>query len=118
MKKQTNLKAVPDINHPTLGVEQFTDLTMRPFDAFLPDGTRIISHEYAEELAYSIVDYAMEGEDNKHAALINLIAGLAAIENHEDRQMLAARLIEVVFSKTPAANKALRGYMKQWKGKV
>jgi hypothetical protein len=37
----------PDYNHPTLGVEQYTNIPMRPFDVTLPDGWRIIAHDHA-----------------------------------------------------------------------
>ncbi len=90
------------------GVRQYTEFRMRPF------GYSAAEHGYALMLAEACSTY--ESEDNS-AALILLIAGIAAIELAEDRQILASLLIERIFSRTPASQEALKNFMLEWEEK-
>jgi hypothetical protein len=88
------------------GVKQYTELRMRPF------GFSRADHEYALMLTEACAPYHTTDEHN--AALILLIAGIAAIESADDRQVLARFCIERIFSHTKASEESLKKFMLEW----
>jgi hypothetical protein len=90
------------------GVRQYTDLRMRPFCASAEE------HEYALMLTEACSTYE---SDENNAALILLLAGIAAMENTEDRQTLAGFCVERIFSRTQVSQESLKGFMLEWEEK-
>jgi hypothetical protein len=88
------------------GVEQLTEYRMRPF------GFHADEFAYAARLAEVITQDG--DDDNQRVALILLVAGIAAIEDADDRQTHAAEIIRHVFADTEVAEEAARQSMLAW----
>ncbi|OLE52126.1 MAG: hypothetical protein AUG51_19405 [Acidobacteria bacterium 13_1_20CM_3_53_8] len=100
-KRQTASKT-----HET-GAEQYTEMRMRPFAWNEQDYALMLTEAAAHEHFC----------DEANAALILLVAGIAAMENDEDRQNMAYFIIERIFSRTQRSSGALKKFMLDWEEK-
>jgi len=68
--------------------------------------------DHAQMLADAVSSYESEGHN---AALIQLITGIAAMENEDDRHSIAYFAVEEIFKKTPTAIRALDQFMRDYR---
>ncbi|MEJ7713734.1 MAG: hypothetical protein WKF84_28780 [Pyrinomonadaceae bacterium] len=102
MRSKSNLQP-----HKT-GTLQYTRTRMQLFGVTEED------HQYALTLAEAVASFT---SDAHNAALVLLIGGIAAIENAEDRQMLAEVLIKRFYSYTASAHEGLQAFILKWESK-
>jgi len=70
--------------------------------------------DHATMLADAASSYEAEGQN---AAVIQLITGIAAMDNEDDRHSIAYFVVEEIFKKTPTSLRALDEFVQRHKDK-
>jgi uncharacterized protein YyaL (SSP411 family) len=87
---------------------------IKPFDHEEGGG----NYDRALMLTDACVQYTTDVDgDSNNAALALLVGGIAAVNDDDDRHALAAAILERIFARTHASEKALKNFLSAWSRK-